>query len=133
MKKSIRLLTMLVCFATMGLLCACGDDEKEEATNSLLYGKWNVVEASINGGDVKPLNYIMIWEFRADGTFVGNENGEIYESRYSFIDKNTIILYSSSTSNVGVEISIRTLTQSKLVIAFSDVDGDSYVAYLNRL
>lgn len=117
-------MAMLMCVATMGMLCACGDDNEE-----LIVGKWKMTAQSDseNGGGVQPVtNKEEIWEFKADGTMVESVHRQDEVADYTTTETATytvsgdkLTMRQSGMGNIVVELTIQKLDKKELVVNYT--------------
>ena len=107
MKKTLKLMAMLLCVAAVATLSSCSKDNED-----LIIGKWEVVKCTkTENGNVEELNSQIgkIWEFKTGGVLSCDGNNTTYS-----ISGNDIILMGGLFSGT-----ITTLTKSKLVLDYS--------------
>ncbi len=104
MRKTLKLIAMLLCVAAVATLSSCSKENED-----LIIGKWEIVKCTSNlsGEDNSMIG--IIWEFKTDGMMSANGQNVSYS-----IDGNNIILMGGWFSGT-----ITTLTKSKLVMELS--------------
>lgn len=106
----MKLLAILCCIATLGLLTSCSKSNED-----LILGKWKCVASHISGEDDDNEAVGNVWEFKSDGTVIMTEtDGDIDYGTYTINETNL-----SVTSN-GMTIpgQIAKLTNKKLIVDF---------------
>lgn len=80
MKQAKRVLVFMLCAVMLLALAACGGKDEEK-----IVGKWVVTKASIDTRDMNPeeLGTRITFEFKKDGTFIGEIMGKKYDGKWS--------------------------------------------------
>lgn len=103
MKKTLKMMAMLLCVATVATLSSCSKDSED-----LIIGKWEVVKCTkIENGNVTEASsdFGNIWEFKTGGVLSYDGNNTTYS-----ISGNDIVIMGVLNGTIS------TLTQSKLVL-----------------
>ncbi|TCP25799.1 hypothetical protein EV195_103159 [Tenacibaculum skagerrakense] len=79
-------------------VCDTADNQADRVRNTMKECTWSVYYFELNGDDVTQ-SYEMYFNFKEDGTFVAEGNGQNYEGEWSVntIDESTVVVISSQT------------------------------------
>jgi hypothetical protein len=125
MKKTIKVFAMVVCMATIGMLCSCTKDYAD-----LIVGKWEQAFYTENGSHVVeiPEEEREIWEFKASGEVVAIYQGEAWRSSTYSVDGDKLI-------SGGDTCIIKKLDKETLAISINEIasEEDELILTFNRL
>lgn len=103
MKKTLKLMTMLLCVVSLASLSSCSRDGD-------IIGKWKVTSATSDDDFDAEAMVGDIWEFTADGVLYRITGTETYSGQYAVNDNYLV-------ANGGIlQGPITTLTNSRLVL-----------------
>lgn len=116
---------MVVCMATIGMLCSCTKDYAD-----LIVGKWEQAFYTENGSHVIeiPEGEREIWEFKASGEVVAIYHGEVRGTTTYTVDGDKLIAD-------GDTCIIKKLDKETLAISINEIasEEDELILTFNRL
>lgn len=129
MKKTMKVMAMLLCVVSMAMMSACS---KEESNQRKIVGTWETVrvygtysngeydEEQLESGE-------SVWTFNSDGSVTLSENGgeSVSTGNYSIIDNDKLLI----TQILSIQFEIRELTNSKMVLRSSAFGADRYFEF----
>lgn len=124
MKKTMKVMVMLLCVVSMAVMSACS---KEESYQRKIVGTWENVRMYGTNSDGEYVEELFesgetVYTFNSDGSFILslNDGEDVSNGTYCIVDNDKLLL----TQIIALQFDIQELTNSKMVLKTSLFGGN---------